>query len=99
MSHSSSIDFSGCIHVNHLWPQLVERLGMEKAKQAVVQALDLQRMHGHCDTLPVLFAETCGLALVNIDLLRSQMGLLCYGDSLVLMLSTKQKAVQLLKEV
>ncbi len=99
MGHSSFVDFAECSHVNHLWPQFVERLGMEKAKYAVVQALDLQRMHGDDRTLPVLLSETCGIALVSVELLRCQMGLACHGESLVLLLSTKQKVVQLLQEI
>ncbi len=93
------IDFAGCSPVNHLWPQLVERLGIEKAKHAVFQALDLQRMHGIEGTLPVLLVETCGLALVRMDLLRNQIGLPCHGESMVLILSTKEKVVQLLQGV
>ena len=72
---------------------------MEKAKYAVAQALDLQRMHGFNGTVPVLLAETCGLALVKVDLLRSQIGLPCHGEGMVLILSTREKVVQLLQEV
>ena len=36
----STIDFSTYTPVNHLWPAFVERLGAEKAQQAVRQALD-----------------------------------------------------------
>lgn len=33
--------------LNHLWPELVERLGLERSGRAVQQALDLQLLqHG-----------------------------------------------------
>ena len=33
--------------VNHLWPELVERVGLERSGRAVQQALDLQLLqHG-----------------------------------------------------
>ena len=99
MSNSFFVDFAECSHVNYLWPQFVEMLGLEKAKHAVVQALDLQRMHGDEGTLPVLLSETCGIALLSVELLRCQIGFACHGESMVLMLSTKQKVVQLLQEI
>ena len=99
MSNVFSIDLAKCSPVNHLWSQLVQRLGVEKAKYAVVQALDLQRMRGSEATLPVLLIETCGLALVRMDSLRNQIGFPCHGDGMVLILSIKEKAVQLLQEI
>ena len=56
----SSLDFAALSPVNDLWPAFVERLGMERAQRAVIQALDLQRMRGHGSTLPVLVTETFG---------------------------------------
>ncbi len=99
MNTTFSFDFSCCNPVNYLWPCLVERIGIEKAQQAVNQACDLQRMHGSQDTLPILISETCGLALVKIELLRFQTGLACHGQNMVLILSTKEKSVQLLQEI
>jgi len=95
----SSIDFSACEPVNGLWPSLVERLGLEKAQRAVRQALDLQQMSGHGGTLPVLFCETCGLALASTDLLREQTGLNAHGDRMVLLYSSRSQEVQLLQHV
>ena len=94
----SNIDFASCTPVNHLWPALVERLGSEKAQQAVRQALDLQGMSGQSGSLPVLFVETCGLALANSDLLREQTGLNGHGDRMVLLLSTREQSLQLLQQ-
>tara|TARA_B100001093_G_scaffold312399_1_gene298101 strand:+ start:2609 stop:2905 length:297 start_codon:yes stop_codon:yes gene_type:complete len=94
----SNIDFASCTPVNHLWPALVERLGSEKAQQAVRQALDLQGMSGQSGSLPVLFVETCGLALASSDLLREQTGLNSHGDRMVLLLSTREQSLQLLQQ-
>ena len=91
----SSIDFSACEPVNDLWPSLVDRLGPETSQRAVRQALDLQAMQGSDGTLPVLFCETCGLALASTDLLREQTGLNSHGDRFVLLLSTRSATVQL----
>ena len=92
----SSIDFSACELVNGLWPSLVERLGLEKAQRAARQALDLQQMSGHGGTLPVLFCETCGLALASTDSLRKQTGLNGHGERMVLLYSSRSQEVQLL---
>tara|TARA_B100001939_G_scaffold128479_1_gene111419 strand:+ start:258 stop:554 length:297 start_codon:yes stop_codon:yes gene_type:complete len=95
----SSIDFSACEPVNGLWPSLVERLGLERAQRAARQALDLQQMSGHGGTLPVLFCETCGLALASTDLLREQIGLNAHGERMVLLYSSRSQEVQLLQHV
>ena len=92
-----ALDLARFTPVNDLWPQLVERLGLERSQRAVQQALDLQAMHGTEATLPLLLVETCGLALVNADLLRHQTGLVGAGDRLVLLLSRRDLAVQLLQ--
>ena len=92
----SSIDFRACELVNGLWPSLVERLGLEKAQRAARQALDLQQMSGHGGTLPVLFCETCGLALASTDSLRKQTGLNGHGERMVLLYSSRSQEVQLL---
>ncbi len=92
-----SIDFRTCEPVNGLWPLMVERLGLETAQRAVLQALDLQRMSGHGGTLPVLFCETCGLALASTDSLRKQTGLNAHGERMVLLYSSRSQEVQLLQ--
>ena len=94
----STIDFSTFTPVNHLWPAFVERLGSEKAQQAVRQALDLQGMSGNAGSLPVLFVETCGLALAHTDLVREQTGLNSHGYRMVLLLSRRELEVQLLQD-
>ena len=96
MTYFSSVDFAGAQSVNYLWPQLVEKLGLDKAQKAAHQALDLQRMNGNHQTIPVLLYETCGIALVNIDLIRRNTDYLCHGKCLILILSTKDALIQLL---
>lgn len=90
-------DFAACLPVNHLWPAFVDRLGVDKAQRAVRQALDLQGMRGHDGTLPVLFSETCGLALASTDLVREQTGLNAHGERMVLLLSVREQTIQLLQ--
>lgn len=92
-----SLDLARFTPVNHLWPELVERLGLERSQRAVQQALDLQAMHGTASTLPLLLVETCGLALVQIEQLRRQTGLVGGGERLVLLLSQRNACLQLLR--
>ena len=94
----SRVDFAGCSPVNHPGPQFVERLGSDRAQRAVRQALDVQSIHGNSSTLPVLVVETCGSALASTDLIREQIGLNAHGERMVLLLSTREKLVQLLQQ-
>jgi hypothetical protein len=93
-----SLDLARFTPVNHLWPELVERLGLERSSRAVRQALDLQAMHGTPATLPLLLVETCGVALVQAEQLRRQTGLVGAGDQLVLLLSQRSACLQLLQK-
>jgi len=89
---------SACAPVNHLWPELVERLGLDRSQRAARQALDLQAMRGLTTTLPVLLVETCGSALVERQLLHQATGLpLPEGDGLLLLYSQRSQQVQLLQ--
>lgn len=91
------IDFKGFCHVNNLWPQLVEKLGLERSQYAVNQAFDLQKMSGESATIPLLFAETCGVALCNIQCIRLQTGLALDSKTMVLLISLKSKEMQLIQ--
>jgi hypothetical protein len=93
----ATLDLARFTPVNDLWPQLVERLGLERSGRAVQQALDLQAMHGTAATLPLLLVETCGLALVQSEQLRRQTGLVGASERLVLLVSQRQLSVQLLQ--
>ena len=94
---AADLDLARFTPANDLWPALVERLGLERSQRAVQQALDLQAMHGTAATLPLLLVETCGLALVSMELLRHQLGLVGAGERLVLLLSRRTLTVQLLQ--
>ena len=96
MNHS--LDLSECESDNSLWAFLLEKLGSDKAKQAIRQASDLQSMNGNEQTLPVLFIETCGVALTNYETLKNQTGLIVLGENKVLIFSSKRKSFQLLQE-
>ena len=76
---------------------MIESLGMGKADSAISQAIDLQHMHGNQLTVPALLFETCGIALVNIAMLSQQTGLVCHGQGMILIISTREKLIQLLK--
>jgi len=94
----SDLDLASCAPVNHLWPELVEQLGLERSGRAAQQALDLQAMRGTASTLPVLLVETCGVALLERQQLRRASGLpLLEGPGLLLLLSSKRLELQLLQ--
>tara|TARA_Y100001968_G_scaffold316346_1_gene344071 strand:- start:189 stop:488 length:300 start_codon:yes stop_codon:yes gene_type:complete len=97
MFNLSPINLSDCKPVNHLWPHMVEKLGPKPANNAVRQALDMQRMQGNSNTLPVLIMQTCGIALVSIDLIHQQTGFSCRDQGIILILSKKDKLIQLIR--
>ena len=99
MTYLFSLELADYIPVNHLWPEFVDKLGVNRAQKAVRESLDLQRMNGSISTLPVLLVETCGLALVRVDLVRNKTGFACHEKGMVLLLSTKDSTLQLLHEV
>jgi hypothetical protein len=94
---TSDLDLAAATPVNHLWPELVERLGLERSARAARQALDLQAMHGRSGTLPLLLVETCGMGLVDRAGLRAATGLpLPESDGLLVLFSRSQLALQLI---
>ena len=99
MRSFENIDFSCFTPVNFLWPNFVEKLGVNKSKIAIQQAIDLQNMQGNISTLPVLLYETCGIALVDIQHFYSQTGLPCRNSKNLLILSIRDYQLQLLHEV
>ena len=93
----NDLDLAACTPVNHLWGELVERLGLERSHRAVQQALDLQAMRGSERTLPVVLIETCGMALLERGALRRSTGLPWPEGAGVLMLfSRPRQELQLL---
>ena len=92
------LDLASCTPVNHLWPDLVERLGLERSARAAQQALDLQAMRGSADTMPVLLVETCGVALLKRLDLRQATGLPPLEEAgALLLLSRAHNQLQMLR--
>ena len=98
MKNTSSFNFDQCSISNDLWPVFVNKVGIINAKLAIQQSLDLQRMQGSILTLPVLFLETCGTALVNSQAVKTYIGLPYLEQGMVLIFSSKLKAIQLLRD-
>ena len=94
----SYLDFDKSVLSNDLWPNFVNNIGTMKAKLAVSQALDLQRMQGNPETLPVLILETCGTALVNYQVVKTLIGLSYVERGMILIYSNQLNAIQLLRE-
>ena len=98
MKNSSPFKLDECFLSNELWPNFINKIGFTKANLAIRQALDLQRMQGSTATLPVLILETCGTALVNSQAVKTYIGLTYLDQGMVLIFSSKLKAIQLLKD-
>ena len=98
MKNSSFSDFNKCILSNDLWSDFITKIGIYKAKSAVRQALDLQRMQGNPSTLPILIMETCGTALVNSHVVKIHVGLSYVERGMILIYSNKLNAIQLLRD-
>ena len=98
MINPKFFDFDKCFLSNDLWPDFINKIGISKAKAAVCQALDLQRMQGTSSTLPVLILETCGTALVNSQVVKTHIGLNYIDQGMLLIYSNKLKAFQLLRD-
>ncbi len=96
MKNSSPFNLDECSISNDLWPDFINKIGFIKAKSAVRQSLDLQRMQGSNLTIPVLILETCGTALVNSNAVRTYIGLSSLEPGMILIFSSKIKAIQLL---
>ena len=97
MKNTSPFNINQCSISNDLWPNFINKIGFIKAKSAVRQSLDLQRMQGTNSTLPVLILETCGTALVNAHAVKTYIGLSYLEPGMVLIFSSKLNAIQLLR--
>ena len=98
MKNSSFYNFEESILSNELWPNFIDKIGILKARLAVRQALDLQKMQGTSSTLPVLILETCGTALVNSHIVKTHIGLSYVEQGMLLIYSNKLNSIQLLRE-
>ena len=97
MKNTSPFNFD-CSLSNDLWPDFINKIGFNKANIAVRQSLDLQRMQGSSNTLPVLILETCGTALVNSQIVKAHIGLRYVEQGMILIYSNKLNAIQLLRD-
>tara|TARA_B100000902_G_C26453624_1_gene501998 strand:+ start:129 stop:428 length:300 start_codon:yes stop_codon:yes gene_type:complete len=98
MKNTSPFNLDKCSLSNDLWPNFINKIGFIKAKDAVRQSLDLQRMQGSTSTLPVLIIETCGTALVNSQAVKTFIGLSYLDQGMVLIFSSKLNTIQLLRD-
>ena len=99
MKNTSIFSLDQCSLSNDLWPDFINRIGFIKAKLAVQQSLDLQKMQGSDSTLPVLILETCGTALVNSHAIKTYIGLSYLEQGMVLIFSSKLNSIQLLRDI
>ncbi len=83
---------------NFLWSKFVDNLGIIKAHEAIRQARDIQRMQGNSKTLPIILIETCGLALTSYDIINEHTGMNFHNNKVILILSKKQKLLQVLND-
>ena len=98
MINPSPFNLDECYLSNELWSDFINKIGFIKAKLAVRQSLDLQRMHGSNVTIPLLILETCGSALLNSNSVKTYIGLSYLEPGMVLIFSSKIKAIQLLRD-
>ena len=98
MRNSFPFNLDECFLSNELLPSFIKKFGFIKANLAIRQALDLQRMQGSTSTLPVLILETCGTALINSKAVKTYIGLSYLEQGMVLIFSSKSKAMQLLRD-
>tara|TARA_B100000579_G_C22537711_1_gene713751 strand:+ start:319 stop:618 length:300 start_codon:yes stop_codon:yes gene_type:complete len=98
MKNTSFLDFDKCNLSNNLWTNFINKIGLFKAKIAVRQALDLQKMQGTSTTLPVLILETCGAALVDSQVIKNHIGLTYVEQGMLLIYSNKSNSIQLLRD-
>ena len=98
MSNSTLFNLDECSLSNDLWPDFINKIGFIKAKLAVRQSLDLQSMQGSNLTIPVLILEPSGTALINANAVKTYIGLSYLDQGMVLIFSSKIKAIQLLRD-
>tara|TARA_B100000700_G_scaffold312395_1_gene395906 strand:- start:58 stop:357 length:300 start_codon:yes stop_codon:yes gene_type:complete len=97
MKNISTLNLDKCSLSNDLWTDFINKIGFIKANLAVRQSLDLQRMQGTTSTLPVLILETCGSALIESQVVKTYVGISYLEHGMVLIFSSKLKAIQLLR--
>ena len=92
------IEFSKYASVNFLWSELIEDYGFDKARKIVSQAIDIQKMNGTNNTMPIIFSGTGGLALLPIQMLKKEDFKISHNENQVLIFNLKRKSFQILNE-
>ena len=92
-----SIDLSSFSIVNDLFNDFVNKYGFSRSKLAFQQCINLQKMQGTENTLPVLIWETCGTGLIDIDIVKKYTGLNLNSYKFVLLFSSKFKSIQIVQ--
>ena len=96
---SIQIEFSKYESVNSLWSELIEHHGLDRAKNIVSQAIDLQKMNGNKNvTMPIIFSGTGGLALIPVQSLKEENFNSDPRENQVLIFNLKKKSFQVLNE-
>ena len=95
---SINIELSKYLAVDFLWTDLIEKFGLDKANKLVKQAIDLQKMHGRHDTIPIIFTGTGGLALIHEESFKNEKRDSKTKPKQVLIFNMKMKSFQMLHE-
>ncbi len=95
----TKLDLSTCKPTNNLWSDFVKTFGIEKAHQAVREAINLQRMQGDLYSLPIFFISTGGIALISFETLKKQTGLNLETSNKILLYCHKRKSYQVIHEL
>ena len=94
------IELSNYNSVDFLWTDIIEKFGLDKAKQIISQAINVQRMQGKKkNTMPIVFTGTGGSALISIESIKKEKSSIDFDETNVLIFNLKEKSFQLLKEI
>mgnify|MGYP001107581154 FL=1 len=93
-----NIELSKYLAVDFLWTDLIEKFGLDKANKLVKQAIDLQKMQGSHDTIPIIFTGTGGLALIQEESFKYEKRDSKTKPTQVLIFNMKMKSFQILHE-
>ena len=84
--------------VNDLWIKFLNNIGTDKATRAVKQAIDLKKMYGSENDLPVLYTRTGGIGLTTFHNLKNQIGIKLEGNDKVLLYNHIERQIQILND-
>ena len=92
------LKISDCKMVNDLWIKFLNNIGTDKATRAVKQAIDLKKMYGNDNDLPVLYTSTGGIGLTTFHNLKNQIGIKLEGNDKVLLYNHIERQIQILND-